>query len=86
MASEGRFALVDGLEGYAAAYLAELIQPGSAQYVTTTQSAPFAWTEENKEAFDLPAVFTSRSHTPSLSAHRLALFHLHSSLPFSQMP
>ena len=72
--------------GFAAAYLSELIQPGSAQYVTAIQSAPSSWTEENGEAFGLPAVFTSRSHSPSLSAQRLALFHLHSSLPFSQMP
>lgn len=86
MASEGRFTLVGGLEGFAAAYLAELIQPGSAQYITAIQSAPSSWTEENGEAFDLPAVFTSRSHSPSLSGQRLALFHLHSSLPFSQMP
>lgn len=80
MASEGRFTLMSGLEAYAAAFVAELIQEGSANYVTFAQRAPDEWIDENKDAFDLPSVFQAAHPDPADVQLRLALFHLHSSL------
>lgn len=80
MATEGRFTLMQGLDGAAAAYLAELLQPGSSQYVTLSGRVPQQWREESPSSFDLPAVFSSTTVREADIHMRLALYHLHSAL------
>lgn len=80
MAREGRFTLLSGLEGYATAFVAELLQAGSSEYVTFTQRAPQLWREAHTEAFEGPAVFQATAADPADVQLRLALFHLHSCL------
>lgn len=80
MAREGRFTLLSGLEGYATAFVAELLQAGSIEYVTFTQRAPQLWREAHTEAFEGPAVFQASAADPADVQLRLALFHLHSCL------
>jgi hypothetical protein len=78
--SQDQFTLLSDLSGYAAAFLAEMIQPGSAQYVSFAQNPILEWSEENADVFNLPSVFQTRATTSKTLNHRLAMFHLHTSL------
>lgn len=78
MAAEGKFTLLSDLTGYAATFLAEMIQPGSSQYVSFAQSPLQEWVEENRDVFRLPSVFQSQATISKTLNHRLAMFHLHS--------
>lgn len=80
MAAEGRFTLMQGIDGVATAYLAELLQPGSSQYITLSSGLPNHWVEESPSTFELPSVFSSSSVREADIQMRLSLFHLHTAL------
>ncbi len=81
LARESVFSLLSGLSGYAIAFVAELLQPGTREYISMVHQAPAYWLSQNTTAFGLPAVFQLPMHHDYSGLHtQLALTHLHSRL------
>jgi hypothetical protein len=80
LAKEGRFSLLSGSEGYALAFLAEMIQPGTIEYITTSNKAPEEWYIKSPDAFGLNSVTNLMDGSPLYSQQNLALTQLYSAL------